>query len=192
MCSKRVYILAGLSIHEMSEKGLVIVYTGDGKGKTTAALGLAFRAAGRGFRTAFLQFVKGSWKSGEVFAAERFGGLIEVRQLGIGFVTWRPKRPFQEHLEAARRGWEEAKRVIYSGGYDIVVLDEINNATRFNLIGVDEVLEVVRSKPERLHLVLTGRGADQRVIEAADLVTEMRNIKHPFERGEWARVGIDY
>lgn len=168
------------------------MYTGDGKGKTTAALGLAFRAAGRGLRSVVLEFVKGSWRSGELFAAERCGGLIEVRQLGVGFVTWRPKRPYKDHLEAARRGWEEAKRVVYSNGYDIVVLDEINNATRFNLIPVEEVLSLIRTKPHRVNLVLTGRGADQRVIEAADLVTEMRMIKHPFEKGEWARVGLDY
>ncbi|MEM3655975.1 MAG: cob(I)yrinic acid a,c-diamide adenosyltransferase, partial [Thermoprotei archaeon] len=103
-----------------------------------------------------------------------------------------PKKSFEEHLEAAKNAWEEAKHVVLSDGFELVVLDELNNATRFGLIPVEEVLWLIANKPRRLNLVLTGRGADERVIAAADLVTEMRPIKHPFERGEWARAGIDY
>ena len=174
------------------KKGLVLVYTGDGKGKTTAALGLALRAVGGGFKVMILQFVKGSWKSGELAAVEMLKPDVEIRQLGIGFVTWHPKRPYEEHLQAANNAWEVCKELVHSDKYDLLILDEINNATRFNLIPVDEVLKLIQSKPERLHLVLTGRGADPRIIEVADLVTEMKMIKHPYQKGEWARKGLDF
>lgn len=174
------------------KKGWVIVYTGDGKGKTTAALGLALRAAGIGSKVLILQFVKGTWRSAELESVARLGGLVEIRQLGIGFVTWNPKKPREEHEAAASEAWAVARKEVLSDRYDIVVLDEINNATRFELVPVDAVLALLRERPPRLHVVLTGCGADPRIIEAADLVTEMRLVKHPFEKGEWARRGIDY
>ena len=175
-----------------NEKGLVIVYTGDGKGKTTAALGLALRAVGSGFKVMILQFVKGSWKSGELTAVEALKPNVEIKQLGIGFVTWHPKRPYEEHLEAAEKAWKLCKEIVQSDKYDLIVLDEINNATRFDLIPVDEVLKLIQTKPQRLNLVLTGRGADPRIIEVADVVTEMKVIKHNFDKGEWARKGLDF
>ncbi|MCS4538628.1 MAG: cob(I)yrinic acid a,c-diamide adenosyltransferase [Thaumarchaeota archaeon] len=174
------------------EKGLVIIYTGDGKGKTTAALGLVLRAAGYKSKVLMLQFIKGTWKTGELESAKMLAPYFEIRQLGIGFVTWHPKRPFEEHRNVAQKVWEEVKNIVLSDAYDVIILDEINNATRFNLIPVQEVVDLVKRKPARLHLVLTGRGAAQEVIEAADLVTEMKMIKHPFEKGEWARKIIDY
>jgi cob(I)alamin adenosyltransferase len=174
------------------EKGLVIIYTGDGKGKTTAALGLVLRATGYKSKVLMLQFIKGTWKTGELESAKMLAPYFEIRQLGIGFVTWHPKRPFEEHRNAAQKVWEEVKNIVLSDAYDVIILDEINNATRFNLIPVKEVVDLVKRKPARLHLVLTGRGAAQEVIEAADLVTEMKMIKHPFEKREWARKIIDY
>ncbi|MEM0120440.1 MAG: cob(I)yrinic acid a,c-diamide adenosyltransferase [Thermoprotei archaeon] len=174
------------------QRGLVIVYTGDGKGKSTAAFGLVVRALGYGWRVAVLQFVKGSWRTGEERGFAMLKDKVVFKKLGLGFVTWHPKKSFEEHLEAAKNAWEEAKHVVLSDGFELVVLDELNNATRFGLIPVEEVLWLIANKPRRLNLVLTGRGADERVIAAADLVTEMRPIKHPFERGEWARAGIDY
>ncbi|MBM3897827.1 MAG: cob(I)yrinic acid a,c-diamide adenosyltransferase [Thaumarchaeota archaeon] len=174
------------------EEGLVIVYTGDGKGKTTAALGLALRTAGYRAKVLVLQFIKGAWKTGELESAKMLSPYVEIKQLGIGFVTWRPKRPFDEHLAAAQKAWEETKKIVQSDNYDVIILDEINNATRFNLIPVQEVIDLIKGKPSRLHLVLTGREASQEVIDIADLVTEMKMIKHPFEKGKWARKLIDY
>lgn len=174
------------------EEGLTIVYTGDGKGKTTAALGLALRAAGYKAKILMLQFIKGTWKSGEVASAKMLAPYFEIRQLGIGFVTWHPKRPFEEHRDAAQKAWEEAKSIVLSDAYDVIILDEINNATRFNLIPVEEVVDLIKKKPAKLHLVLTGRGAAPEVMEVADLVTEMKMVKHPFEKGQWARKMLDY
>jgi len=174
------------------ERGLIIVYTGDGKGKSTAAFGMALRAIGRGWKVAILQFIKGNWPTGEEKAFSLFPNQVLFKKLGIGFVTWHPKKPYEEHLKVAKKAIEEAKNVICSNEYDLVILDEINNAVRFNLLKVEEVLDLINAKPKRVNLVLTGRGAHEKIIEVADLVTEMKSIKHPFERGEWARPGIDY
>lgn len=176
----------------MTDRGLVIVYTGDGKGKSTAAFGIALRAAGYGWRIAILQFIKGTYRTGEEKAFERFSDLIEFRKLGIGFVTWRPKRPYAEHQEAATKALAQAREYVLSDRYNMIILDEINNATRFGLIAASDVVSLIHEKPRRLNLVLTGRGADPTVCDAADLVTEMRSLKHPFEKGEWARAGVDY
>ena len=173
-------------------RGLIIVYTGDGKGKTTAALGLAVRAAGYRLRTLMLQFIKGEWKPGELRGAERLAPEFELRQMGIGFVTYKPKRPFEEHKEAAEAAWEKSKAEILSDQYDIVILDEINNALHFGLLPVQEVVAFLKEKPQRLHLVLTGRGAPPELIEAADLVTEMRMVKHPYDKGVPAQKGVDF
>ncbi len=130
--------------------------------------------------------------TGEEKAFSLFPNQVLFKKLGIGFVTWHPKKPYEEHLKVAKKAIEEAKNVICSNEYDLVILDEINNAVRFNLLKVEEVLELINAKPKRVNLVLTGRGAHEKIIEIADLVTEMKSIKHPFERGEWARPGIDY
>jgi len=170
------------------DRGYVHVYTGDGKGKTTAAFGLALRAAGAGLRTFIGQFVKGMEYS-ELRALERFDDLIEVRQYGRSCFIEREPEP--EDVAAARAGLAEARAEMRSGRWDLVILDEANIATHFKLFPVEELLAVIAEKPTKVELVITGRRADPRVIEAADLVTEMREVKHYYERGVKARRGIE-
>ncbi len=170
------------------DRGYVQVYTGDGKGKTTAALGLALRAAGAGLRVFIGQFVKGMDYS-ELHALERLDDLIEVRQYGRSCFIEREPEP--EDIEAARAGLAEAREEMLSGAWDVVILDEANIATHFKLFPVEELLAVIAEKPEDVELVITGRRADPRVIAAADLVTEMREVKHYYERGVKARRGIE-
>ena len=179
-------------------KGLVIVYTGDGKGKTSAALGAAMRALGHGWRVLILQFFKGDWPViyGELELAKRLYPQFEVLQLGRGFVKiMGDKKPFNEHLEAAQAAVKLARERMLSGQYDLIILDEVNYALGyldFKLIELKDVLELIREKPPEMHLILTGRNAAPEVIEAADLVTEMREIKHPMGKGIPAQQGIDY
>jgi cob(I)alamin adenosyltransferase len=175
------------------EKGLTIVYTGNGKGKTTAALGMCIRAAGYKKKVRILQFVKGSWKYGELEGIKLLGDFVEMEQVGEGFVgIVDDHKEFSVHQEAARRGLAHAREVIHSGEYDIVILDELNVAIGLDLVSLDEVIELVRNKPEKLHLVITGRGARPELIELADLVTEMQEIKHPYRQGILAQRGIDW
>ena len=174
------------------KRGLIIVYTGDGKGKTTASLGLAVRAVGAGLKVRMLQFIKGDWKPAELKGAKLLAPAFTMQQLGIGFVTYKPKRPYEEHQEAAQAGWEQAKVEMASGNQDVLILDEINNAFRFNLLSANDVVEALKAKPEGLHVILTGRGAPPEIIELADLVTEMKAIKHPYEKGVPAQYGIDF
>jgi cob(I)alamin adenosyltransferase len=169
-------------------KGYIQVYTGDGKGKTTAAIGLAIRAAGAGLRVFIAQFVKGM-HYGELEALERHAGRITVRQFGRDCFIDRD--PAEEDRSAARRGLEEVGTILRSGAYDLVILDEANIATHFGLFAVDELIALMRSKPEAVEMVITGRRADPRVIENADLVTEMKEIKHYYTRGVQARPGIE-
>ncbi len=172
----------------MSDRGYVHVYTGDGKGKTTAAFGLALRAAGAGLRVYIAQFVKGRAYS-ELEAFARFDDLITVKQYGRGcFIR---QEPTAEDVAAARDGLDEVRAVIASCAWDLVVLDEANIAVLFGLFGVEELLDLIDGKPQSLELVITGRHADPRVIDRADLVTEMREIKHYYARGVQARVGIE-
>ena len=169
-------------------KGYVHVYTGNGKGKTTAALGLALRAAGAGMRVYIAQFVKGMHYS-ELDALDRYADRITLKQYGRDcFIE---KEPDQEDIRAAREGLEEVKGILASGDYQMVVLDEANVATRYNLFSPDELIELVRSKPESVELVITGRDADPKVVALADLVTEMKEIKHYYKRGVQARPGIE-
>ncbi len=169
-------------------KGYVHVYTGNGKGKTTAALGLAIRAAGAGMRVYIAQFVKGMHYS-ELDALDRYADRITLKQYGREcFIE---KEPEEEDIQAARKGLEEVKGLLASGDYQMVILDEANIATRYNLFSPDELIEVVRSKPEAVELVITGRNADPKVVALADLVTEMKEIKHYYNRGVQARVGIE-
>ena len=171
-------------------KGLVLVNTGDGKGKTTAALGTVFRAWGRDMRCCVIQFIKGekgAW--GESRAAEKMG--IEWHQLGDGF-TWNSKDP-NKTIAKARNAWSLAQEKISSGGYDLIVLDEFTYPLNYEWLDVDEVVTWLREhKPPILHLIITGRGAPPALIEYADLVTEMCNIKHPFENGIKAQLGIEF
>jgi cob(I)alamin adenosyltransferase len=172
------------------KKGLLIVNTGDGKGKTTAALGMVLRAWGRGFRICVIQFVKaetGGW--GEIKAAKKLG--IEWHATGDGF-TWTSK-DMDETTARALHGWEIAKEKIASNQYDLIVLDEFTYALHFGWLDTGEVLEWLRlNRPPSLHLVITGRSAPEALIEQADLVTEMRLIKHPYDQGIQAQPGIEF
>ncbi len=178
-------------------KGWVLVYTGDGKGKTSAALGNVFRALGHGWRVLVVQFLKGDWPVvfGELESAKAHPKL-EILQLGKGFVKiMGDKKPFEEHRAAAVQALDLARRKIFSGDYDLVVLDEVNCAVDtlgVRLVELDDLVAILRQKPAHTHLILTGRGAKKEIIDLADLVTEMKEIKHPYQKGETAQKGIDY
>ena len=173
----------------MLERGCVQVYTGNGKGKTTAALGLAFRAVGRGLRVCFFQFIKGGPLCGEHMLAEKLAPLLTVIRSGLP--GWVNRKDRSADRKAAQEALELATKHLTSGDYDLVILDEINGATSYGLIDVEQVLELIRLKPEKVELVLTGRNASEQVIAAADLVTEMRNVKHYYQAGVPARTGIE-
>lgn len=169
-------------------KGYVQVYTGNGKGKTTAALGLALRATGAGLPVFIAQFVKGMDYS-ELTALGRFSDLITLKQYGRDCFIY--QKPSCEDIAAARHGFEEVRQVICSGSYPLVILDEANIATYYNLFSVDELLALIDARPDNVELVITGRYADERVLQKADLVTEMREVKHYFQDGVQARAGIE-
>ncbi len=166
------------------KKGYVQVYTGNGKGKTTAAFGLAMRAAGAGLKVFIAQFIK-KRKCSEHTAVERFKGIITVQQYGKGFILG--KKPSAVHIRAAHEGFRKAEQAVLSGEYDLVVLDELNIAVHYGLVPVQAVLDLIANKPKAVELVITGRYADEKVMRAADLVTEMREIKHYREKGIEAR-----
>jgi len=172
------------------DEGLVEVFTGDGKGKTSAALGVVLRAIGHGLRVHLIYFMKGDYPYGERQALARLPN-IDISLFGQEtFVDPANVRP--EEIAEARRGLEKARQVVSSGEYDVVVLDEINVAVAWRLVDIEDVLELVRSRPRHVELILTGRYAVPALIDAADLVTEMRNVKHPYEKGVLSRKGIDY
>ncbi|AJE03265.1 cob(I)yrinic acid a,c-diamide adenosyltransferase [Geobacter pickeringii] len=172
------------------EQGLIQVYTGNGKGKTTAALGLAFRAVGRGLKVIMIQFMKGGGPYGEHAAAERLAPELTIIPTGRpGWVN--RENPDPEDVRLARAALEMAHDAMVSGRYDMVILDEINGSVSFGLLGVENVLEFMADKPSQVELILTGRNVDERVIAAADLVTEMREVKHYYRAGVPARVGIE-
>jgi cob(I)alamin adenosyltransferase len=173
--------------------GLTIVFTGNGKGKTSAALGLALRASGHKLYVSIVQFIKGSMPTGEVRAVERLKPEVELITMGKGFVNYgHSTTPMEDHRLAAREALAAARQRMSSGSWDIVILDEVNTALSLGLIELNDVLKLISEKPLKLHLVLTGRDAHPAVIEAADLVTEMRNIKHPYDNGISAQQGIDF
>ena len=169
-------------------KGYIQIYTGNGKGKTTAAFGLALRAVGAGLKVYIAQFVKGIEYS-ELKSVKRLSDLITLRQYGLGFFVNR--KPNKEDKRVAREGLKEVKEIMCSGMYDIVILDEANVAAYHDLFSVEEMLDFMRAKPEDVELVITGRKADPRIIESADLVTEMKEIKHYYHDGVEARIGIE-
>ncbi len=183
-------------------QGLVQVYTGTGKGKTTAALGLAMRAAGHGLRVCFIQFLKGGWDSGERKAAARLSPEIELHTFGAAQwgdrsradadTPWWELPPSEEDREQAREAMLLGRRAVTGGDYDIVVLDEVLGALKFELVAGEELLSLICAKPSKVELVLTGRDAPDEVLKAADLVTEMNAVKHPYHRGIQARQGIEY
>lgn len=173
-------------------KGLLLIFTGPGKGKTTAALGTAFRALGNGMRVLMLQFLKGSWHYGELDAAKKFEGQFELRQMGRGFVKVGGAETDPEDVRMVEAAWEEAKAAIVSGDWDMVVLDEINYAIGYKMLDADAVAEFLAGRPEMVHVVLTGRNAHPKLVELADTVTEMRQVKHAYEKGVLAQRGIEY
>jgi cob(I)alamin adenosyltransferase len=177
----------------MEENGLVIVYTGKGKGKTTAALGIALRATGYKKKICMIQFIKGSWHYGEMDSSKKLEPEFEMVTVGKGFVgIIDDKSPIEDHKKIAEEAIKISNEKILSKNYDIVILDEINYAVNLGLISVENVLNLIKSKPPKVDLILTGNYAKEEVIEIADLVTEMREIKHPFQRGIKAKKGIDF
>ncbi len=177
----------------MRQKGLVIVFTGEGKGKTSAALGIAMRSSGHKMYVSMMQFIKGPSNTGEAAIAERLAPEFEFIPMGRGFVTGREAGvPLSEHKRAAEAALLLACQRAQSGSWDVLILDEINNAIKLGLLDIKDVVDLVRNKPEKLHLILTGRDAHPDIIALADLVTEMRSIKHPYDKGVPAQQGIDF
>lgn len=173
----------------MLERGCLQIYTGNGKGKTTAALGLCLRAVGRGLRVCFFQFIKGGGPYGEQLVAERLAPLFTIIQTGRP--GWVNTKDTTEDRRLAQQALQQAREIVSSNDYDLVVLDELNGAIGFGLVDVEQALELVALRPPRMELVITGRNADERLVECADLVTEMREIKHYYKSGVPARVGIE-
>ncbi len=179
---------------ENNRDGQVIINTGGGKGKTTAALGLALRAAGHGQKVLILQFIKGAWKTGEAKIMKRLEPEIEMEQLGKGFIKFADGKLqiTEKDKENAEESLQHAKEKINSDKYDLMILDEINNIIAYGLVDVREVIDIIRERPKRLSLVLTGRGAPDELIEIADTVSEIREVKHAYSKGIKAKKGIEY
>ncbi|MBO6816103.1 MAG: cob(I)yrinic acid a,c-diamide adenosyltransferase [Rhizobiaceae bacterium] len=172
------------------EKGLTIVHTGKGKGKSTAAFGMVFRALGNGMRVGVVQFVKGKWGTGERVVLEKLGDQVEMATMGEGF-TWETQDR-QRDIEAANQAWEKAKAMIMDDELDMVLCDELNIVLRYDYLDVNDVISTLKAKPEMKHVIITGRNAKDELIEFADLVTEMEMVKHPFRSGVKAQVGIEF
>ena len=172
------------------ERGLVIVHTGKGKGKSTAAFGMVFRSLGHGFNVGVVQFVKGAWETGERDVLEKFSDQVTIKAMGEGF-TWETQDR-QRDIDSARAAWEEAKLMIANPDIKMVLCDELNIVLRYDYLPVEEVVEVLKNKPEDKHVIITGRNAKDEVIEVAALVTEMELIKHPFRSGVKAQAGVEF
>jgi cob(I)alamin adenosyltransferase len=185
---------------ESSRRGLILINTGPGKGKTTAALGTALRAAGNGMRVLFLQFLKGSWHYGELDAIAALGRTLGtsddpsfvIRQLGRGFVKVGGAETDPEDIRMVEDAWNESAHAILSGDWDLVVLDEINYAIGYKMLDPEKVANVLRQKPEMTHVILTGRNAHPILVDLADTVTEMREVKHAYQKGILAQRGIEF
>lgn len=179
--------------NSMTEPGLTIVYTGKGKGKTTAALGIVLRASGYHKKICMIQFIKGSWHYGEMISSKKLEPEFEMIAIGKGFVgIIDDKKPIEDHEKIADEAIKICQLKIQSQKYDIIILDEINYAVNLGLVKEEDVLDLIRTKPSNLDLVLTGNYAKKAVIDLADLVTEMKEIKHPFKSGKKAKKGIDF
>jgi cob(I)alamin adenosyltransferase len=189
-----IFLLDGFLMFVLSSKdGLVIVYTGNGKGKTTAALGMALRAIGYDHKVCMLQFIKGSWHYGEMDSSKKLEPNFELIAIGKGFVgILDDNSPREEHEKYAAEALRICREKIFSEKYNVVILDEVNYAINLGLIDVQEIIKIIKEKPSSLDLVLTGRDAKEEIIELADLVTEMKEIKHPFKSGIKAKKGIDF
>jgi cob(I)alamin adenosyltransferase len=173
-------------------RGLIIVNTGPGKGKTTAAMGTGLRAVGQGMRVLMLQFLKGSWHYGELDAVQAFGDKFVMKPMGRGFVKIGAEKPDPEDVRMVEEAWSEAARAIRSGEWDLIILDEINYAISYGMLDPKQVAESLRNKPEMMHVILTGRNAHPTIVELADTVTEMRQLKHAYDKGVEAQRGIEY
>ncbi|HEY3988059.1 MAG TPA: cob(I)yrinic acid a,c-diamide adenosyltransferase [Acidobacteriaceae bacterium] len=175
-----------------SRRGLILINTGPGKGKTTAAMGTALRAVGNGMRVLMLQFLKGSWHYGELDAVKAFGDNFVMKQLGRGFVKIGGAETDPEDIRMVEAAWDEARQAILSGEWDMVVLDEINYAIGYGMLDPAKVVEALKQRPEMVHVILTGRNAHPSLVAVADTVTEMRQVKHAYENGILAQRGIEY
>ena len=179
-----------LMARKVGAKGLVIVHTGAGKGKSTAAFGMALRCVGHGLKVGIVQFIKGAWDTAERRVMEGFGDLVTFRAMGEGF-TWETQDRARD-VAAAERAWELAASLLADPAYAMVILDEINVALRYDYLALDQVLAAIAARPEGQHVVMTGRNAQPGLIEAADLVTEMTLLKHPFKEGIKAQKGVEF
>ena len=176
-----------------TKRGLIIVHTGPGKGKTTAALGIAFRAVGQGMKVLMVQFIKGSWHYGELDTAKMLGDQrIQILPMGRGFVKVGAEKPDPEDVKLVQEAWDFAAAKMSGGELDLLILDEINYAISYKMLDPKLVVAALKSKPEMLHVILTGRNAHPSIVECADLVTEMREVKHPYQKGIQAQKGIEY
>ena len=175
-----------------SRRGLILINTGPGKGKTTAAMGTALRAVGNGMKVLMLQFLKGSWHYGELDAVQAFGDRFVIKQMGRGFVKVGGAETDPKDVRLVEECWKEAAEAIGSGEWDLVVLDEINYAIAYKMLDVEKVVNALQHKPEMVHVILTGRSAHPTILELADTVTEMREVKHAYQKGILAQRGIEY
>lgn len=180
----------------MEERGLILVNTGNSKGKTTAALGVVLRAVGQGFKVLILQFIKSGNGYGELAGLAKLGDQVEIRSMGKGFIYYNRNEvgeaELARHKEAAQAAWRTLVEEVNSDKWDLIVMDEINNAINYELIDVNSVVEMLKNKPKRLHVVLTGRYAKPEIIDMADTVTEMKVVKHAYEKGIKAAKGIEF
>jgi cob(I)alamin adenosyltransferase len=188
--AKRKAARAKILATKTEERGLVIVHTGTGKGKSTAAFGMVMRCLGHGMRVGIVQFIKGAWDTGERHVLERFPELVACRAMGEGF-TWDTQDRARD-IAAARSAWDAAKAMIGDSSYRLVLLDELNIVLRYDYLPIAEVVETLKAKPRDLHVVVTGRNAKPELLEIADLVTEMTLVKHPFRSGVKAQAGIEF
>jgi cob(I)alamin adenosyltransferase len=188
--AKRKAAKAKILATKTIEKGLLIVHTGTGKGKSTAAFGLVLRALGHGFPVGIVQFVKGKWRTGERQSLERFADLVRIRTMGEGF-TWETQDRARD-MKAAAAAWDEAKAMLMDPSLKLVLLDELNIVLRYDYLPIDDVARTLRDRRPDLHVIVTGRNAKPELIEAADLVTEMTLVKHPFRAGVKAQAGIEF
>jgi cob(I)alamin adenosyltransferase len=188
--AKRKAARAKILATKTEERGLVIVHTGTGKGKSTAAFGMVMRCLGHGMRVGIVQFIKGAWDTGERHVLERFPDLVTCRAMGEGF-TWDTQDRARD-IAAARAAWAQAKAMIADPVYRLVLLDELNIVLRYDYLDITEVVERLKAKPRDLHVIVTGRNAKPELVEIADLVTEMTMVKHPFRSGVKAQAGIEF
>ena len=188
--AKRRAARAKIMATKTIEKGLLIVHTGKGKGKSTAAFGMVMRCLGHGLKVGVVQFVKGRWETGERGLLERFPELVTINTMGMGF-TWETQDRARD-IAAARAAWEAAKALMADPAYRLLLLDELNIVLRYDYLPIEEIVEVLKSRRPDLHVIVTGRNAKPELIEAADLVTEMTMVKHPFRSGVKAQMGIEF